>query len=616
MPMTHLRRSLRAGSIAFAFAAAGILQAAAPAGTDLWGGPAAKGAGTNARFDTNIYVSSVAAATGSIDFLAGGAILTSVPFTLTTRGVAVIPAPAAVDGMGTFLYHLRSDSSVNAWSETFNDTPGGRFGTVLTAFPVSDFLAPGDESWGGGADASSSTDPGRARTNVGVLCSPLSAQGCTVEVTPFDGGAPLGAAQIFAVPGSAAQQSLASLLPATAEKSQLALRFRMLTGAGLPYAVKNDNLTSDGSGLSLSVSRGAFSTAPVINSFTISPSSGCSPLSVTATWSTTGADHVNITGAAGDLATSGTASLQVVSAGDLTLTAVALSGATSTATRKITLTPPTTPPTPTPASATVATGHVVQGSIPAAYTGTLVTITFDTHESTGSTFVVNGNQFTYTAGSAAGTDVVRLTVPGGDCGPATATFTATVITPGAPVVDFFTANPTRGCAPSSNIVLNWQTENTSSVIIKPSVSPFSLAPSGFAGATITGTTTFTLSAFPLLGGDPITQTLTVPLDPQAYTPVLNPSSVSVPANSGFLFFTATGVPDPTLLRYVLVQAKSGGQVSSTDTPGTFAYLPGPFAGVDIVRIFFTNGCGPEFADVHGDGQLARRVLRTHLGKAR
>src|ERR1017187_1567991 len=128
--MTYLRRSLWAASIVFALATASALQAAAPAGTDLWGGPAAKGVGTNARFDTNIYVSSVAAATCSIDFLVGGATLTSVPFTLSTRGVAVIPARAAVDGMGVFLYHLRSDSPVNAWSETFNDTPAGRFGTV------------------------------------------------------------------------------------------------------------------------------------------------------------------------------------------------------------------------------------------------------------------------------------------------------------------------------------------------------------------------------------------------------------------------------------------------------------------------------------------------------
>ena len=594
--MTHLRRSLGTASIVFVLIAAGAARAAAPAGTDLWGGPGAKGVGTNAKFDTNIYISSVGAATGSIDFILGGATLASIPFTVPARGVAVVAAPAAVDGKGAFLYHVRSDASANAWSETYNDTVAGRYGTVSTAFPVSDFLAAGDESWGGGADASSSNAAGRARTNVGVLCSPLSTQGCTVEVAAFDAGAPSGVGQIFTIPGSAGQQSLATLLPATAEKTKLSLRFRMLTGAGLPYAIKNDNLTSDGSNLSLSVSRGAFSTAPVITNFTISPSSGCPPLTVTATWSTTGADHVNITGAAGDLATSGTATLTVVSSGDITLTAVALSGATAVTSRKITLQAPANPPTPTPATATVGTGQAVTGSIPVAYTGTLVTVTFDMHGSTGSTFTVNGNQFTYTAGSTTGTDVVRLTVPGGSCGPATATFTATVIVPGDPAIIFFTADPARGCGSSTNIILQWQTENTSRVTINPVTAPFGLAPNGSVGTTITGTTIFTLNAFPLLGGAAIQQSLTVPVDTQAYTPLLTPNNIIVPTSSGFVQVLATGVPDPTLLRYLLLQSKSGGQFASTDTPGKFNYIPGPFPGVDIVRVFYTNGCGPAFAE--------------------
>ena len=117
--MTHLRRTLGTASIVFALIAAGALQAAAPAGTDLWGGPAAKGIGTNARFDTNIYVTSVGAASGSIDFLLGGATLASVPFAVSTRGVAVVAAPAAVDGMGAFLYHVRSDGPALEISNEF-----------------------------------------------------------------------------------------------------------------------------------------------------------------------------------------------------------------------------------------------------------------------------------------------------------------------------------------------------------------------------------------------------------------------------------------------------------------------------------------------------------------
>ena len=155
--------------------------AAAPAGTDLWGGPAAKGSGNNATFDSTITVSSLADANGSIDFLVGGSVAATVTFALARRGVASIATPAALNGMGAFLYHVRSDASVSAWSETYNDTPNGRFSVSFTAFPVSDFLTAGDEAWGGGADASTSTDPGRARTNVGVPAARSRPGGCNVE---------------------------------------------------------------------------------------------------------------------------------------------------------------------------------------------------------------------------------------------------------------------------------------------------------------------------------------------------------------------------------------------------------------------------------------------------
>jgi hypothetical protein len=250
---------------------------------------------------------------------------------------------------------------------------------------------------------------------------------------------------------------------------------------------------------------------------------------------------------------------------------------------------------PTPATATVGTSQVVQGSIPAAYTGTLVTITFDKHESTGSTFIVSGNQFTYKAGSATGTDIVRLTVPGGACGPATATFTATVIVPGDPVIDSFTADPARGCGSSSNIVLSWQTENTGMVTINGVTAPFGLAPNGSVGTTITGATTFTLNAFPLLGGDPAQQSLTVPVDSQPYIPVLTPNNKTVLANSATVFVTVTGVPDPTNLRTLFIQNQSGSLFQTTETPGVYAYVPGFRPGVDIVRVFYSNGCGFMFA---------------------
>jgi hypothetical protein len=209
---------------------------------------------------------------------------------------------------------------------------------------------------------------------------------------------------------------------------------------------------------------------------------------------------------------------------------------------------------------------------------------------------VNGNQFTYTSGSATGTDIVRLTAPGGACGVGTATFTATVIEPGDPVIDFFSADPARGCGLSSNIVLTWQTENTRSVSINPVSTPFGLAPNGSVGTTISSDTTFTLTAFPILvEGPTATQTLTVPVDPQAYTPILNPSSVSVPASSATIFVTVTGVPDPTNLRTLYIQNQSGSFFQATSTPGVYAYDPGFRPGVDIVRIFYSNGCGFMFA---------------------
>ncbi len=577
-------------TVALAFAAG----AAAPSGTDLWGGPAAKGQGaTGARFDSTIYVSSLGAANGSVEFYAGGSILATVAFTLAGQGVAVIPAPAALDGAGAFLYHVRSDASVSAWSETYNDTPNGRYATSFTAFPVSDFLTAGDEAWGGGADASTSTTPGRARTNVGVLCSPMSAQGCNVEWAAFDGGTLLGSGALSAAPGAAAQLPLATLVPAAAEKSKLGVRARVSSGAAAPYAVKNDNLTSDGAGIPLSIVRSAFSTAPTINSFTITPTSGCSPLSALATWTTTGADHVNVTGASGDLPPSGATTINVVATGDVVLTAVASSGATSTQPKRVTVNPPTDPPTPTPSSAVAGKGQTITGLLPVNVGA--VTVSFDRQDSAGSTFTVNSNLFTYVAGSTTGTDVVRITAQG-FCGPSVAFFTATVIEPGTPVITSFTADPPRACAPSTNVVLAWTTENSRGVQIDKVPYPYLLPANSATGLVVTATTTVNLTSYAAFGGtDTATASLTIPMDPQAYVPILSPNNVTAPANSPYVTVTVTGVPDPTQLRWLYVQNGSGSVFQSTPTPGVFAYVPGFRPGTDVVRMFYTNGCGSQYA---------------------
>jgi len=583
--------------VAVTLAVASAAPAAAPSGTDLWGGPGAKGTGANgAKFDTTVTVSSIAAANGSVDFLAGGAVVATLPFTLTGQGVASIATPAALDGMGAFLYHVRSDAAVSAWSETYNDTPAGRYSTSFTAFPVSDFLTAGDEAWGGGADASGSTDPGRARTNVGVLCSPYGAQGCNVEWAAFDGGTLIGSAVLYAAQGSAAQQPLATLVPASAEKANLAIRARVSSGSAMPYAVKNDNLTSDGAGIPLSVVRSAFSTAPTISSFTITPLTGCSPLTALATWITTGADHVNITGAAGDLPASGSTNITVVATGDVILTAVASSGATATQPKRVNVNPPTDPPTPSPSSVVAGTGQTITGVLPINVGA--VTAAFTRQDSTGSTFTINGNLFTYKAGSAIGTDVVTLTSQG-FCGPATATFTAKIVLPGTPVVTSFTSNPPRGCGATTNVVLTWTTENVTGVDIDIAPAPYRLSPNGSAGATITGTTTANLTAYGAFGAGKATAALAIPVDPQPYVPILTPNSVITTANGPSVFVTATGVPDPTLLRIVPIQNRSGGFFQYTSTPGVFGYTPGFLGGptvVDIYRVFFTNGCGAQYAE--------------------
>jgi hypothetical protein len=581
-----------------------LLSAASPAlgalaaaqGTDLWGGPGAKGGGVPpAYFDTTIYISGTGAATGTVDFLAGGSLVETVAFSLPGRGTVTVLTPASLLGMGAFLYHVRADAVVNAWSETYNETSSGRYGVSLAAFTASEFLIPGDEAAGGGADASTSLASGRARTNVGVLCNPGAAQSCMIEVAAFDAGDLLGTGPVTAVPGSAAQGSLADLVPAAAGRANLAVRIRVLSGSGQPYIIRNYNSTSDAFGLPLVVTRGAFSTAPSVTSFTIAPSTGCPPQTVTATWTTVGATKVTISGAAGDLPPSGSTTFPVFTTSDVVLTAYAISGATTTATRKVTLLPPTDPPTPTPATATVVPGSIVTGSIP--FSSGVVTVTFDQHGSTGSSFVLSGQQFTYTAGSVAGSDVVRLTVQG-TCGPASAFFRATVTAPGDPAISSFTANPMSGCSPA-DIILSWATQNVKYVDIDPLPPHFTLGPNGETGATISANTTFTLTAYGFGGYSQPTPTATVSVtvDTQTFTPILSTNNVVLPVNTGVLI-TISGVPDLTRIHRVYVHNESGAIVNTGGTPGVWGYTAGFRPGNDIIRFFYTNGCGPAYSEFH------------------
>ena len=572
---------------------AGPAALASSQGTELWGGPGAKGIGNQgARFDTLVYVTAAAPAAGGVDFYAGGSVVATAPFTVAGNGVAVLATPDALAGKGAFLYRVRSDVPVSAWSETYNDTASGRFGVSLAAVPPAELLAPGDEATGGGADASASADPGRGRTNVGVLCVESAGQPCHLEVAVFSGGALAGTGAVEAVPGSAAQASIASLVPEAVDRPGLAFRLRLLSGRGLPYAVRNDNRTSDGTAIPLAVRRNAFSTAPTIAAFTASPATGCAPLETTFAWETTGAARVSISGVGSDLPPTGTAKATVLATGDFLLTATSSTGQTATKPLRVTITPSTPAPTPAPASTTVVTGGVVTGVLPAG-TGP-VTVTFTKQESTGSTFTVQGTAWVYTAGSTPGVDVVQITASG-SCGTASAEFTAAVTTPGAPRIVTFESLPARGCAPSTGILLTWQTENVAQVMISGFEDVF--AANGGVETTITGTTTFTLTAW---GTDHtrVTAKLEVVVDPRLYVPLLAPSLVYVAPAATVVFDVDPGsVPSVADVRWTVVQMQSRGWVEpDPEVPGRFIYHAGPWGGVDVVRIIWVNGCGLGYSD--------------------
>jgi len=571
------------------------LAAGAAQGTDLWGGPGAKGAGLSATFDTTVFVTGNFPASGTVEFWVGGAVVDSAAFSIPARGTAAVATPSTLNGLGAFLIRVRADVPVGAWSETYNETPGGRFGLAIPAFGPADFLNPGDEASGGGASAS--TDPASSRTNAGVLCSGNGTQTCQVELSVYDSGTLLGTGTLSGGPGSASQQGLANLVPAAAGKTVLTLRFRVLAGASQPYAILNDNGTSDASLLPLAVTRGAFSTAPVITSYVLTPNTGCAPLPVTATWTTTGATKVSISGVGGDLPPSGSKSFNVNATGDVVLTAYAASGISSSQALRVTLTAPAEAPVPTPSEATLVVGKKVSGLLPPTIPVGSVTYAFTQQQSTGSTFTLLYNQFVYTAGSVPGTDIVTLTTTG-PCGDVTATFTATVTAtpppPGKPVITSFTAEPPEGCAPAS-VLLSWTTLNVVAVDLPgvPTLGP--LPANGAVPVTLNVPTTFTLTAYNAAGAS-VSSTLLVPVDLTAFYPIIDPAVNNQiwPVNASTPV-TVTGVPDPSRLRVVTSKNESGGSFLPVG-PGLYVYQAGPNPGQDVYRVFYTNGCGNAYGE--------------------
>lgn len=593
---------LALAAVASASPGAGAAALAASQGTELWGGPGAKGEGSQgAHFDTTVYVTGPAAATGGVDFWVGGSIVATASFTIPANGVAAIAAPAALAQKGAFAYQVRSDASVSAWSQTYNETSSGRFGVSVAAVLPGELLVPGDEATGGGVDVSASTDPGRGRTNVGVVCASAATQACRVEVAVFSAGALVGTGTVESIPGGANQSSLAGLVPAATDKPSLALRLRLLSGSGVPYAIRNENTTSDGTAIPLAVKRGAFSTAPVIVSYTASPSSGCAPLETTFSWQTTGAAKVSISGVGNDLPPNGSVTATVNASGEFLLTATALTGQTSVRSLQVTVTASTPKPTPVPASGTVPTGGILTGILP---TGTgPVTVEFTKQESTGSTFTVQGTSWIYTAGVTPGNDVVRLTATG-SCGPASAEFTAHVVLPGAPRIVRLETIPARGCAPSTNVLISWQTENAVGVIVSGFDELF--VANGGVETAVSSTSTFTVTAL-AQDGSSDSASITVPVDPRLYVPIISPGAAFVAGSTTVpILVDPASVPDLSGVRYAPYLPSGGSFAPDPNVPGRYLYRSGTRTAIDTVRFLWVNGCGigsTDFtANVTGDPQ--------------
>lgn len=214
---------------------------------EAWGGPGARGTGAaGSRYATAVTLgdgAGQAGAEGEVAFLAGGQRLATVPFRIAPGGTARVTAPEALEGRGAFLVRVLSTRPVSVWSETWNETPDGRFGLSVPGFAAHDTLSAGDvAAFAGG---SGKTDALSARSNVGLLCLHGGPCKATVVVAAED-GTELGRGTLGAKALSVEQRPLAEVVPAAKGLDGLSVRFVATEGRSRPYAVRNDNRTSDG----------------------------------------------------------------------------------------------------------------------------------------------------------------------------------------------------------------------------------------------------------------------------------------------------------------------------------------------------------------------------------
>jgi murein DD-endopeptidase MepM/ murein hydrolase activator NlpD len=228
-----------------AFLASSAAGAALP--HETWGGPGARGAGAaGSVYSTVVTIGdgpARAGAGGQLHFLAAGAAVETVAFQVPAGGTVRVTAPQALEGRGAFLVRALSSEPVALWTETRNETATGLVGVSVPGFEAHETLSAGDVALLAGG--SGVADAGGARSNVGFLC--LHGRACEAEVVVSGrDGAEIGRGALRAEPLAVAQRALAELVPAAAGSEGLALRLIGVSGRLRPYAVRNDNRTSDG----------------------------------------------------------------------------------------------------------------------------------------------------------------------------------------------------------------------------------------------------------------------------------------------------------------------------------------------------------------------------------
>lgn len=214
---------------------------------ESWGGPGARGSGAaGSIYSTVVTVGDGPArlgADGQLVFFAAGMAVETVAFQVPAGGTVRVTAPQALEGRGAFLIRALSSKPVALWTETRNEAPTGRFGVSVPGFAAHETLSAGDAALLAGG--SGVTDASGARSNVGFLC--LHGTACEAEVVVSGpDGAEIGRGTLSAEPLSVAQRALSELVPAAAGSEGLALRLVGVSGRLRPYAIRNDNRTSDG----------------------------------------------------------------------------------------------------------------------------------------------------------------------------------------------------------------------------------------------------------------------------------------------------------------------------------------------------------------------------------